>query len=161
MKKQQHLINREIRATEVRVDGTVMRFSEALAQAESQELDLVLVAPNAAPPVCKIMSYEKYLYELGKKDKPKTLEVKEIKVGPNTSENDLAYRVKHISDFLKKGHRVKISMRFKGREMTYTDKGMELMLKLMLAVEEHGVAEIIPKLEGKQIIGFLKPSAKK
>ena len=92
--KKQHLLNREIRANEVRVDGQVMRLSEALQEAESQNLDLVLIAPNATPPVCRIINYEKFMYEQSKKDKqkPKTLEMKEIKVGPNTGENDLAYR---------------------------------------------------------------------
>jgi translation initiation factor IF-3 len=163
MKKQQHLINREIRATEVRVDGKIMRFTEALAQAESQELDLVLVAPNAIPPVCKIMSYEKYLYELGKKekDKPKSLEVKEIKIGPNTSENDLTYRVKHIIDFLKKGHKVRITMQFKGREVTYVSNGEALILKLVLDVEEFGVAEAMPKLEGKKMSVIIRPKSNK
>lgn len=163
MKKQQHLINREIRATEVRVDGTIMRFTEALAQAESQELDLVLMAPNANPPVCKIMSYEKYLYELGKKekDKPKSLEVKEIKIGPNTSENDLTYRVKHISEFLKKGHKVRITMQFKGREVTYVSNGEAMILKLVLDVEEFGVAEAMPKLEGKKMSVIIRPKSNK
>lgn len=163
MKKQQHLINREIRATDVRVDGTIMRFTEALAQAELQELDLVLMAPNANPPVCKIMSYEKYLYELGKKekDKPKSLEVKEIKIGPNTSENDLTYRVKHISEFLKKGHKVRITMQFKGREVSYVSNGEALILKLVLDVEEFGVAEAMPKLEGKKMSVIIRPKSNK
>lgn len=162
MKKQQHLINKEIRATEVRVDGTIMRLSEALAQAESQELDLVLIAPTAVPPVCKIMSYEKYLYELGKKekDKPKSLEVKEIKIGPNTSENDLTYRVKHISEFLRKGHKVRITMQFKGREVSYVSNGEAVILKLVLAVEEFGVAEAMPKLEGKKMSVIIRPLKK-
>jgi translation initiation factor IF-3 len=140
-----------------------MRFTEALAQAESQELDLVLVAPNAIPPVCKIMSYEKYLYELGKKekDKPKSLEVKEIKIGPNTSENDLTYRVKHIIDFLKKGHKVRITMQFKGREVTYVSNGEALILKLVLDVEEFGVAEAMPKLEGKKMSVIIRPKSNK
>lgn len=163
MKKQQHLINREIRATEVRVDGTIMRFTEALAQAEAQELDLVLMAPNANPPVCKIMSYEKYLYELGKKekDKPKSLEVKEIKIGPNTSENDLTYRVKHISEFLKKGHKVRITMQFKGREVSYVSNGEAMILKLVLDVEEFGAAEAMPKLEGKKMSVIIRPKSNK
>lgn len=161
-KKKQHFINNEIRATEVRVaEHGVMSLQEALKLAASSELDLVLINDKATPPVCKIMNYEKFIYELGKKPKPKSLEVKEIKMGPNTAENDLAYRTKHIIEFLEKGHRIKLSMKFKGREMMFVDKGMELMLNLILSVEKHGVSESLPKLEGKQIIGYIKPITKK
>jgi len=159
-KKKQHLLNREIRATEVRVtDGGIMPFFDALKLAESQDMDLVLMSPNANPPVCKIMNYEKFLYEQMKKekDKPKPLEMKEIKVGPNTDENDLDYRIKHIIEFLNKGHKVKITMQFRGREMAYVAKGEALILKLMLAVTEHGVAEAMPKLEGKKMFVTLRP----
>jgi len=163
-KKKQHLLNREIRATEVRVtDDGIMPFFDALKLAESQDMDLVLMSPNANPPVCKIMNYEKFLYEQMKKekDKPKPLEMKEIKVGPNTDENDLDYRIKHIIEFLNKGHKVKITMQFKGREMAYVAKGEALILKLMLAVTEHGVAEAMPKLEGKKMFVTLRPKTNK
>jgi translation initiation factor IF-3 len=163
-KKKQHLLNREIRATEVRVtDGGIMPFFDALKLAESQDMDLVLMSPNANPPVCKIMNYEKFLYEQMKKekDKPKPLEMKEIKVGPNTDENDLDYRIKHMIEFLNKGHKVKITMQFRGREMAYVAKGEALILKLMLAVTEHGVAEAMPKLEGKKMFVTLRPKTNK
>jgi len=163
-KKKQHLLNREIRATEVRVtDDGIMPFFDALKLAESQDMDLVLMSPNANPPVCKIMNYEKFLYEQMKKekDKPKPLEMKEIKVGPNTDENDLDYRIKHIIEFLNKGHKVKITMQFRGREMAYVAKGEALILKLMLAVTEHGVAEAMPKLEGKKMFVTLRPKTNK
>jgi translation initiation factor IF-3 len=161
--KKQHLLNREIKANEVRVDGIVMTFSEALAKAESGELDLVLIAPNAIPPVCKIMSYEKFIYEQNKKEKekPKALEMKEIKIGPNTGENDLEYRIKHMTEFLKKGHKVKISMQFKGREMIYVKNGEALMLKLIVGVEEYGLPESMPKLEGKKMFVILRPKPNK
>jgi len=81
-------------------------------------------------------------------------------LGPNTAENDLSYRAKHIIEFLDKGHRIKISMRFKGREISFLNKGMEIMLKLILSVEEHGVSESLPKLEGKQLIAYVKPIKK-
>jgi translation initiation factor IF-3 len=163
-KKKQHLLNREIRATEVRVtDGGIMPFFDALKLAESQDMDLVLMSPNANPPVCKIMNYEKFLYEQMKKekDKPKPLEMKEIKVGPNTDENDLDYRIKHMIEFLNKGHKVKITMQFRGREMAYVAKGEALILKLMLAVTEHGVAEAMPKLDGKKMFVTLRPKTNK
>jgi translation initiation factor IF-3 len=163
-KKKQHLLNREIRATEVRViDGGIMPFFDALKLAESQDMDLVLMSPNANPPVCKIMNYEKFLYEQMKKekDKPKPLEMKEIKVGPNTGENDLEYRIKHMIEFLQKGHKVKISMQFRGREMAHVSNGEALILKLILAVSEHGVAEMMPKLEGKKMFVTIRPKSQK
>jgi translation initiation factor IF-3 len=159
--KKQHLINKEIRGTEVRVsDVGILSLTEALRLAESDGLDLVLINPNAQPPVCKIMNYEKFLYEQSKKDKPKVLEMKEIKVGPNTSENDLTYRIKQISEFLGKGHKVKISMQFKGREMIHVTKGETLILKLLVDLEDYGVAEAMPKLEGKRMFVTIKPLKK-
>lgn len=82
-------------------------------------------------------------------------------LGPNTAENDLSYRAKHIIEFLEKGHRIKITLQFRGREMAFIDKGKALMLKLMVAVEEHGIAEGLPNMEGKKLIGFVKPKPKK
>jgi translation initiation factor IF-3 len=159
--KKQHLINKEIRGTEVRVsDVGILSLTEALRLAESDGLDLVLINPNAQPPVVKIMNYEKFLYDQSKKDKPKVLEMKEIKVGPNTSENDLTYRIKQISDFLGKGHKVKISMQFKGREMIHVTKGETLILKLLVDLEDYGVAEAMPKLEGKRMFVTIKPLKK-
>lgn len=156
--KKQHTINREIRATEVRVtDEGVMTLDAALKLAESKFMDLVLINDKTNPPICKILNYEKFLYEQNKKPKNKTLEVKEIKLGPNTSENDLSYRVKHIIEFLKKGHQVRLTLQFRGREMAYTDKGKALILKLIVDVEEYGVAESMPKLEGKKMFCILKP----
>jgi translation initiation factor IF-3 len=164
MKKQkkQHLINQEIRGTEVRVtDEGVMSVSDALKSAQSQHLDLVLINDKANPPICKIMNYEKFIYELGKKPKNKALEVKEIKFGPNTSDNDVEYRVKHITEFLQKGHKVKLSLQFRGREMAHIDRGRELMLKVILAIEEFGMAESLPSMEGKKMFATLKPKPTK
>lgn len=164
-KKKLHQINREIRATEVRliVEGTapvVCSIEEALKTSQSLELDLVMINETSTPPICKVMNYEKFLYELGKKSKQKTLDVKEIRLTPNTSDNDLGYRTTQIIDFLKKGHKVKISLKFKGREMIYLDKGKEVLLKLAVAVENAGIPETLPKLEGKQMFLLLKPKNK-
>lgn len=157
-KKKQHLINREIRANEVRVaEHGIVSLNEALALAEADELDLVLINDKATPPVCKIMNYEKFIYEQGKKSKQKALETKEVKLGPNTAENDLAYRTKHIIEFLQKGHKVKLSMQFRGREMAFIDRGKELMLKLIVSVEQYGVAEHVPSMEGKRMFATLRP----
>ena len=160
-KKKQHLINSEIKAHEVRlIDIGIVSFNEALKLAETQNLDLVLMATNSNPPVCKLMNYQKFQYEQGKKEKQKSLDVKEIKVGPNTSENDLDYRVKHMCEFLQKGHKVKITMQFKGREMAFVSKGEELMLNLILKLTDFGTAEAMPKLEGKKMFVNIKPKIK-
>ena len=123
-KRREHKINEEIRGTEVRVgaDG-VLPLQEALDLARSRDMDLVLMNPNPTPVICKIMNYEKFVYEQNKKPKTKTLDVKEIKIGPNTSDNDLSYRTKNMIKFLNKGHRVKITLQFRGREMAFVDKG--------------------------------------
>jgi translation initiation factor IF-3 len=160
--KKQHKLNREITAPQVRVgEHGILNLKEALALADAQEMDLVLISETAVPPVCKIMNYEKFIYEQSKKPKNKSLELKEIKLGPNTSENDLSYRTKHIIEFLGKGHKVKLSMQFRGRQMAFVDKGKELMLKLIVSIEDHGSAEAVPVLEGKKMICTLKPKSKK
>lgn len=160
--KRQHKLNTEITAKEVRVtDLGVVALVVALKEAESKEMDLVLINENAVPPVCKIMNYEKFIYEQSKKPKNKGLDVKEIKLGPNTSENDLEYRIKHMIDFLKKGHKVKISLQFRGRQMQHINIGQEQILKLMVAVEDYGTAEAMPKLEGKKMFAMIKPKPSK
>ena len=161
-KEKQHKTNLEINHPTVRVgEHGILSLKEAQQLADEQELDLVLINENAQPPVCKIMNYEKFIYQQSKTPKNKTLDIKEIKLGPNTSENDLSYRTKHIIEFLEKGHKVKLTMQFRGRQMAFVDKGQEVMLNLIVSVEEHGSAESIPKLEGKRLQCTLKPKAKK
>lgn len=163
-KKREHLLNDEIRYQEVRVgEHGIISIKEALRLAEQEEMDLVLINDKAQPPVCRIINYEKFIYEQKKKKKNQTkpAELKEIKLGPNTSENDIDYRVKHIIEFLDKGHKVKLTMQFKGRQMIHIDKGQELLLKMILAVEEHGTPESLPKMEGKKMFATLKPKPKK
>ena len=157
-KERQHKLNFEIKHQIVRVgEFGVISINEAKKMASEQELDLVLINENSNPPVCKIMNYEKFIYQQNKNQKQKPLDVKEVKLGPNTSENDLSYRIKHICEFLNKGHKVKLTMQFRGREMVFVDKGQELILNLILSVEEHGTAESLPKLEGKRLQCTLKP----
>jgi translation initiation factor IF-3 len=157
-KKKEHKLNKEITASEVRLpEEGIVTIKEALRIAESQGLDLVLINPNANPPVCRIMNYEKFIYEQNKKPKNKVLEIKEIKLGPNTSENDLEYRIKHMIEFLKKGHKVKISLQFKGRQMQHIDIGQAQILKMIVAVEDYGIPEAMPKLEGKKMFATVKP----
>lgn len=161
-KKREHLLNDEIRYQEVRVgEHGIISIKEALRLAEQEEMDLVLINDKAQPPVCRLLVYEKFIYEQNKKVKNKTLDLKEIKLGPNTSENDIDYRVKHIIEFLDKGHKVKLTMQFKGRQMVHVDKGQELLLRMILAVEEYGTAESLPKMEGKKMFATLKPKPKK
>jgi len=158
-----HKINDEIIAREVRVDGVIMSIQEALHKAEQSEMDLVLINDNAEPKICRILNYQKFLYEQKRKDKEKSksLELKEIKLGPNTSENDLSYRSKHIIEFLDKGHKVKLTMQFRGREMAFVSKGELIMLKLIDSISEHGLPESMPKMEGKRMQCLLKPKVKK
>ena len=158
-----HKINEEIIAREVRIDGVVMSIRQALLEAENAEVDLVLINDKAEPVICKIVDYQKFIYEQKRKEKnkPKSLELKEVKLGPNTAENDLEYRSKHIIEFLSKGHKVKLTMQFRGREMAFVSKGELLMLKLIDSVSEHGIPESMPKMEGKKMFCLLKPKAKK
>ncbi len=161
-KERQHKLNFEIKHQNVRVgEFGIITINEAIRIANEQELDLVLINENSNPPVCKIMNYEKFIYQQSKNQKQKSLDIKEVKLGPNTSENDLSYRIKHICEFLGKGHKVKLTMQFRGRENIFIDKGQELMLNLILNVEEHGTPEALPKLEGKRLHCTLKPKAKK
>jgi len=168
MKKQnrKEKLNKEIKIQKIRLvgafNGEIVTLKDALIKSEEMGLDLVLISENNDIGVCKIMNYEKFLYEQMKKekDKPKPLDVKEIKIGPNTSENDLDYRIKHMSEFLQKGHKVKITMQFKGREMSFSTKGEELMLKLILKLTDFGSAEAMPKFEGKKMFVTIKPVKK-
>jgi len=167
VKKNPHLINREIKAHDVKLvregqEPKIMSLNEALKIADSEEKDLVLMGPKATPPVVKLMDYSKYLYELSKKkpqQKPKPM--KEIRFTPNTDDNDLEFKTKHIINFLGKGHKVKVFVFFRGREMAFKDRGEKLLLKLALSLEEYAVVENMPKMEGRKMNMFLKPKTKK
>jgi len=133
--------------------------------ARDEELDLVEISPQANPPVCKIMNYQKYLYELKKKQKEikaKTVKVavKEIRLGPNTNEHDFNFKVKHAIGFLQEGNKVKIDVFFKGRTIMYKDQGELQLLNFAKACEEYGKPDQMPKLEGKRMIIILSPIKK-
>jgi translation initiation factor IF-3 len=156
------LINDRIRAKEVRLidsDGSqlgIMSIEEARAIAEEQNLDLVNISPNAAPPVCKIMDYGKYRYEQQKKEKEarkkqKVVEVKEIRLGIFTEEHDLITKANRALKFLGAGDKVKVSMRFRGREMGYISKGRETMMRFFDVVSEIGTIEKHPTMEGRNM----------
>lgn len=164
--KNNTLVNEQIRAKELRViaaDGEqlgIMSSKEALAIAEEKDLDLVLIAPNAKPPVCKIMNYGKYCFEQAKKakenkKKQKTMEIKEIRLSLNIDVHDFNTKLKHAERFLKAGNKVKVSIRLRGREMGHSDMGVQTMKRFAEACEEFANVEKQPKLEGRQILMFL------
>ncbi|MFV3075269.1 translation initiation factor IF-3 [Niveispirillum fermenti] len=161
-------INREINVRSVRlVDANgemvgVVSLRDALYAAEEAGLDLVEVSPNADPPVCKILDYGKYKYEAQKKanearKKQKIIEVKEIKLRPNIDEHDYEIKMKAMRRFLEEGDKVKVTMRFRGREMAHQDIGMNVLIKVRETLEDLGKVEQMPKLEGKQMIMVLAP----
>lgn len=161
-------INEQIRAKEVRLtseDGEqlgVVSLQEALRQAEEEGLDLVEIAPQAKPPVCKIIDYGKFLYQKEKKAKEakknqvKT-EIKEIKFGPKIGDNDFNYRVKHIIEFLEKGDKIKVTIRFRGRELAHTELGFRITDRVVEMTKEVATVEKKAKLEGRNITMFLSP----
>lgn len=166
------MINDRIRAKEVRLidsDGSqlgIMSIEEARAIAEEQNLDLVNISPNAAPPVCKIMDYGKYRYEQQKKEKEarkkqKVVEVKEIRLGIFTEEHDLITKANRALKFLGAGDKVKVSMRFRGREMGYISKGRETMMRFFDVVSEIGTIEKHPTMEGRNMSMTLAPKTEK
>jgi translation initiation factor IF-3 len=162
------LINEGIKAQEVRlVDQNggqlgVVAFDKALAMAKEAELDLVVVAPDSKPPVCRIMNYGKTLFDKKKqlqasKKKQKKVQVKEIKVRPGTEEGDYQVKLRNLIRFLNDGDKTKVSMRFKGREIAHHDLGMKVMLRLQEDLSEYGDIELAPKFEGRQMIMVLAP----
>lgn len=139
-----------------------MSSREALAEAEERGYDLVMIAPQAKPPVCKIMDYGKYLYELQKKDreakkKQKVVSIKEIRVSPGIEEHDINVKVKSGEKFLKDGNKVKITVKFRGREANYSHFGEELLKKIAEKLQDVGVIEKEPKLEGRNMSMFMAP----
>jgi translation initiation factor IF-3 len=144
----------------------VYPIDEALRMADEQELDLVEVSPNANPPVCKIVDYQKFLYQQKKKQKElqsKTTKVvtKEIRFGPNTDDHDYNFKLNHAKKFLQEGAKVKAFVFFKGRSILFKDKGEYLLLRLAQDLDEYGKVEKMPKLEGKRMTMFIAPKAKK
>ena len=140
----------------------IVLLKQALEIANSKGLDLVEVAPMGRPPVCRIMDYGKYRYEQKKKHqeakkKQSSFQVKEIKIRPMTGDHDLEVKLRHIKRFLKKRDKVKISMQFRGREITYTDLGRESMQKVVELTSEFAIVEEYPKMEGRRMVMILSP----
>ena len=173
MKKEENSlrINEQIRVPRVRLVGDNVEFGiydtrKALQIADELELDLVEISPNGDPPVCKILDYQKYVYQQKKKLKEmkansKNIEIKEIRFGPNTDEHDFQFKLKHAQEFLKEGNKVKASIFFKGRSINFTEQGEKLLLRFAIECEEFGKAENMPKLEGKRMYIVLGPNKKK
>ena len=155
-------INNRIRVREVRVVGEageqlgVLATPEALKRAEEAGLDLVEVAPTAAPPVCRIMDYSKYKYEQEKREKEarkkqKIVHIKEIRLGPKIGEHDYQFKLRYLEDFLKRGDKVKITMMFRGREMAHVDLGRKILDRLASDISQIGEIEEPPRQEGRFI----------
>jgi len=164
-------INHQIRAKEVRVVDEsgkqigIMPIEEARARAEEAGLDLVEIAPNADPPVCKIIDYGKFKYQLSKKAQEarknqKTTQLKEIKFRPKIDEHDYQFKKNHIIRFLTAGHMVKVTVMFRGREMVHTEMGRRILDRLIVDLEELARVEREPKLEGRNMSMIFAPKKK-
>src|SRR6185295_9279137 len=169
--QQEHRTNHMIRVPQVRLVGDnvevgVYSIQEALRMAQEQQLDLVEISPQADPPVCKIIDYNKFLYEKKKKEKEmkansKVSEVKEIRFTPNTDEHDFNFKAKHAENFLKEGNKVKAYVQFKGRAIQFQDRGQLLLLKFAERLTDIGVLESMPKMEGRRMLAMFAPKGKK
>ena len=160
------MINEQIRDKEIRLIGEngeqlgIMPTKDALRMAKEAELDLVKIAPTAKPPVCKIIDYGKYKYEQGRKEKEakkkqKVIEVKEVRLSPNIEENDLNTKAAAARKFIQKGDKVKVALRFRGREMAHVQSSKQILDVFAEKVSDVAVVEKAPKLEGRQMIMFL------
>lgn len=166
--KQELMINEEIRDKEVRLIGPegeqlgVVSAKEAQAIADSHNLDLVKIAPQAKPPVCRVMDYGKHKFELAKREKEakknqKVISIKEVRLSPNIDNHDFDTKVNQGIKFLKSGDKVKVTVRFRGREITHSALGKDLLLKVQEAVAEYGIVEKGIKLEGRNMAMFISP----
>ena len=169
--QQEHRTNHMIRVPQVRLVGDnitvgVYTIQEAIKMAQEQQLDLVEISPTADPPVCKIIDYNKFLYEKKKKEKEqkaksKTSEVKEIRFTPNTDDHDFDFKAKHAEKFLKDGNKVKAYVQFKGRAIQFKERGELLLLKFAERLNDAGVLEGMPKMEGKRMLAIWAPKSQK
>ena len=170
--KLEHQLNEEIRDKEVRLIGAdgaqlgIMSSADAQRLAYEKDLDLVKIAPNATPPVCKIMDYGKFRLEQMKKEKEakknqRVVEVKEVRMSPNIDTNDFNVKLKNAQKFLKEGNRVKVTVRFRGREMAHTSIGEVLLKQFGESCAEIATVEKNPKLDGRLMTMFLSPKAAK
>ncbi len=162
-------VNDRIRALEVRLIGAdgenrgVVSPEQALELAEDSGLDLVEISPNASPPVCKIMDYGKFKYEQQKREsdarkKQKTIDIKEVKFRPNTDIHDYDVKMRNVTRFLESGDKVKVTLRFRGREMAHLNLGRDLLERVADDIKEIGKVENMPKMEGRQMVMMIGPA---
>ena len=165
-------INQEITAPEVRLIGSdgsavgVVKLNEALRLAEEEDTDLVEIAPNAEPPVVRIMDFGKFKYQEAKrlheaKLKQKVIQVKEVKFRPGTDDGDYGVKLRNLIRFLEDGDKTKITLRFRGREMAHQEIGVKMLDRLKIDLEPYGQVEQFPKMEGRQMVMVLSPAKKK
>ncbi|HTE08611.1 MAG TPA: translation initiation factor IF-3 [Flavitalea sp.] len=169
--QQEHRTNQMIRVPQVRLVGDnvevgVYPIQDAMRMAQEQQLDLVEISPQADPPVCKIIDYNKFLYEKKRKEKEmkaksKSAEVKEIRFTPGTDDHDFDFKSKHAESFLKEGNKVKAYVQFKGRAIMFKERGELLLLKFAERLAEVGQPEALPKMEGKRMLIIFAPKAQK
>ncbi|MCZ6525917.1 MAG: translation initiation factor IF-3 [Gammaproteobacteria bacterium] len=161
-------LNEEITVSELRLIGAdgeqvgVVSLQDALNKAEEAELDLVEIVPNAQPPVCRVMDYGKFLFEQSKKrqaakKKQKQIHVKEIKFRPGTDEGDYQIKLRNLIRFLTQGDKVKVTLRFRGREMAHQDLGSKMLKRVEGDLDDYGIVEQFPKMEGRQMVMVLAP----
>lgn len=163
----QYKVNDEIRAREVRIVGEgfeprVVSLKEALQIADNMGLDLVLISPNAVPPVCRIVDFSKFIYQLKKKQKEAKakqvkIDVKEIRFGPQTDDHDYNFKLKHAKGFLQDGDKVKAYVFFRGRSILFKDQGEKILARFVADLEDYGKLEQAPVLEGKKMTIFISP----
>ncbi len=165
-------VNDRIRGSEIRLIGAdgenagVVTPERAMQMAEEAGLDLVEISPNASPPVCKIMDFGKFKYETQKREaearkKQKIIEIKEVKFRPNTDTNDYEVKMRNVYKFLENGDKVKVTLRFRGREMAHQNLGRELLERVAEDTKEHGKVENFPKMEGRQMVMLIGPLPQK
>ncbi|MDO9376366.1 MAG: translation initiation factor IF-3 [Bacteroidota bacterium] len=169
--QQEHRTNHMIRVPEVRLVGEniepkIYPIADALKLAQDQQLDLVEISPGANPPVCKIIDYNKFLYDEKKKKKEmkaksKTSEVKEVRFTPNTDDHDFEFKCKHAEKFLMEGNKVKAHVQFKGRAIMFKERGELLLLKFADRLKDVGALEGMPKMEGKRMLVMFAPKSQK
>ena len=171
VQEKQHRINGEITAPEIRLIGAdgeqigIVSLATAQQMAEEAELDLVEIAPQAKPPVCRIMDYGKFKYRESKKRhearlKQKQIQVKEIKFRPGTDEGDYQIKLRNLIRFLQEGDKAKVTLRFRGREMVHQEIGARLLERVKADLEPYGTVEQFPKMEGRQMVMVLSPKKK-
>ena len=144
------------------MEPTIMSTKEALTQAYDEGMDLVMISPTANPPVCKIIEYQKYLYEQKKKEKERKANstkvvIKEIRLSPQTDDHDFEFKLNHAKRFLKEGNKVKVDVFFRGRSIVYKEQGEAQLLKFADALMEYGKPEAMPRLEGKRMLIIIAP----